>query len=617
MRLKNILALLILYTFVFGQDYDPNHFLVELKPDMSIATYAQILDTQHYKIEKVVVKRLKILLIKCVSPQANVVSSVTEFRSDPWVKHAQLDHYVHQRSVYPNDPQFGDMWDLENTGQSGGTEDADIDAPEAWDFGTGGLNALGDTIVVAVVDGGAQVTHPDLAQNIWTNRNEIPGNGIDDDENGYVDDVHGWNAYSSNGSIPVDYHGTHVSGTIGAVGDNDLNVTGINWNIKIMEVAGSTSQTSVALEAYGYVLDQRALYDSTDGEKGAFVVATNSSFGVDYADCSTGSYPLWNDIYTAMGEVGILSAAATINAGQNVDVIGDVPTGCDSDYLVTVTNTTRYDSKNSSAGYGATTIDLGAPGTATLSLNSSGGTGVLTGTSMATPHVCGTVGFLHSIATAGFEAFYKANPGEGALILKQFILDGVDTIPDLENTTVSGGRLNLYNTSAMVVNYMGADSTDPNPVTNLAADTSHWYQTTLTWTDPTTTFGGDTLPEFQIDISRDDSLIAIVSSGTEYFQDFRLVGGQTYRYSVVSRIVESHAVSIPATISVTISGGDCMPGDVSLDGQVDLIDILYEFQYVLQVQSIPPAVTCQADVDFDGDVTIFDLLSVADMVSGY
>ncbi len=615
MRRQHFLSLIFLVSLGLSQRYDSSHLLVQLQPDVKINTYANILDKHQYRIEKVVVRRLKILLIRVLNPQKDVITALAEFKASPWIKNAQLDHEVRERSTYPDDPSFGSLWGLENTGQSGGTVDADIDAPEAWDLGTGGLTALGDTIVVAVVDGGALMTHPDLVENIWVNRNEIPGNGVDDDNNGYIDDVNGWNAYNSNGTIPVDYHGTHVSGTIGARGNNGLHVSGINWNIKIMEVAGSTSNTSVALEAYGYVLDQRALYDSTGGEKGAFVVATNSSFGVDYANCENGSYPLWNEMYTAMGQVGILSAAATINSGQNVDVIGDVPTGCDSDYLVTVTNTTRYDTRNSSAGYGATTIDLGAPGTAILSLSNSGGTGTSTGTSMATPHVSGSIAFLHSVMTPGFAAYYKANPAEGALILKEFILAGVDTIPDLATTTVSGGRLNLFNAANLVLSYMGADSTDPNPVTELTADTSLWYQTTLTWMDPTTTVGGDTIPAFVLDISRDDSLIATVPSGVEMFHEDQLVGGATYRYRVVTRLIASHAVSIPAMIQVTIAGGDCLLGDVSLDGRVDIIDILYEFQYVLGLRSVDPAITCQADVDFDGEITIFDLLTIADQVA--
>ncbi|RMF08363.1 MAG: hypothetical protein D6762_05790, partial [Candidatus Neomarinimicrobiota bacterium] len=301
--------------------------------------------------------------------------------------------------------------------------------------------------------------------------------------------------------------------------------------------------------------------------------------------------------------------------GQNIDIIGDVPTGCDSDYLITVTNTTKYDTKNAGAGYGLTTIDLGAPGTGILSLSSSGATGTSTGTSMASPHVAGAVAFLHSIVTAGFAQFYKTHPAEGALMVKNWILAGVDSIPDLANTTVSGGRLNLYNSTLLALNVMGSDSTDPNPVTDLAADTSHWYQVTLTWTDPTTTFGGDTLPAFVIDVYRDDSLRGTVPSGVEFYHEGQLTGGQTYRYSLITRLVESHAVSIPAILTVTVSGGDCLAGDVSLDGRVDLLDVITEMQFILGFRPPDPSITCQADVDFDNEITVYDLLGIADRLN--
>ena len=293
------------------------------------------------------------------------------------------------------------------------------------------------------------LTHADLIPNLWTNWGEIPGNGIDDDNNGYIDDIHGWNAYSSNGSIPSDGHGTHVAGIVGAKGNNGNYVSGLNWDVKLMALGGSSGTTSIVLEAYGYILDQRAIYDSTGGASGAFVVATNSSFGVNNADCNSATYSLWNDMYNAMGAYGILSCGATMNNNSNVDVTGDVPTGCESDYMVSVTNTTRNDSKNSGAAYGATTIDLGAPGTQILSTYTGGGTSSLSGTSMASPHVAGAIGFMHASMSSGLASFYRSSPDQGAIIIKQIILDGTDQLASLNGITVSGGRLNLYNSTVL------------------------------------------------------------------------------------------------------------------------------------------------------------------------
>ena len=126
--------------------------------------------------------------------------------------------------MLPNDPRFGDLWGLHNTGQAGGTADADIDASEAWDITTGSSG-----VVVGIIDTGIEYTHEDLAANIWTNTGEVPGNGLDDDGNGYVDDVYGIDAYNGD-SDPMDdnNHGTHVAGTIGAVGNNGVGVAGVN-----------------------------------------------------------------------------------------------------------------------------------------------------------------------------------------------------------------------------------------------------------------------------------------------------------------------------------------------------------------------------------------------------
>ncbi len=443
------IILVIQFVILFAMDMQlvvENQLIAKIDSGYQIENVKTSMTKLGFSLDEILVRKLNIYLIKISDNRyENLENALSELKKMQEVIYAQFDHKVNERLI-PNDTNFSQMWDMHNEGGAGSVEDADIDAPEAWDITTGGLTTLGDEIVVAVVDGGVDINHEDLVDNIWVNENEIPGNGIDDDNNGYIDDINGWDAYSNDNSIPSNNHGTHVSGTIGAKGDNSTDVVGVNWDVKIMAVAGSTSSTSVVSIAYGYVLDQKTLYLQSEGEFGANVVATNSSFGIDYANCNSGSYPVWNDLYDSMGEVGILSAAATINGNQNVDNIGDVPTGCSSEFMVSVTNTTKMDEKYGNAGYGAETIDLGAPGTSICStVNGNGVSCSYTGTSMATPHVAGAIGLLHSAASPDIAQQYKDDPAGTALLIRDAMFETVDILPSLETVTVSGGRLNIYN----------------------------------------------------------------------------------------------------------------------------------------------------------------------------
>jgi subtilisin family serine protease len=368
------------------------------------------------------------------------------------------------------------------------------------------------------------------------------------------------------------------------------------------------------LEAYGYALDQRVRYDSTNGEQGAFVVATNSSFGVDFADCSSGDYVLWDNMYDALGEVGILSAAATINSNADVDTENDVPTGCASDYMVAVTNTTRNDQKSSGAAYGATTIDLGAPGSNILSTYSNGGTSSLSGTSMASPHVAGAIGFMHAAASSGFAQYYKNSPAEAALEIKEMLLAGVDTLENLQDITVSGGRLNLYNSAVLINGMASADSLDPNPVTELMASTPMDNKVVLTWVDPTQLAGGDPISSFYINVYRDDNFITNVNSGTETFTQESLAGNVQYSYALVTVLTSNDSTSVPVIVRVTPSGEGCMPGDATLDGRISISDPYRVLQFIMGYRDETDLEMCTADVDFDGKLTIFDFLLIVDIL---
>ncbi len=358
----------------------------------------------------------------------------------PAVELAQFNHAIDLRSTIPNDPFFVNQWGLHNTGQTGGTADADIDAPEAWDLGISGTTVSGDPIVIAVVDAGCDLSHPDIAY--FKNIHEIAANGLDDDGNGYIDDYHGWNAGQGNGNVTSSDHGTHVAGIAAAKGNNLSGVCGVNWNVQVMPIVGSTQQEAIAVAAYAYALEMRAQYNETDGASGAFVVATNSSFGVDFGDPA--DYPIWCALYDSLGAYGVLSAGAAPNIHLDVDVEGDIPTACPSDFLLAVTNTTSSDQLNSSVGYGLESIDLGAPGTSVYSTLQGGGYGAKTGASMASPHVAGAIGYLYSVTDLDLIMLARVRPDSVALLMKQAILGSVDPKPSLTGITVSGGRLNLH-----------------------------------------------------------------------------------------------------------------------------------------------------------------------------
>lgn len=418
-----------------------NHFMVMLAPGHTVSELFEAYND--ITAVSPLSKRMNIWLLERNTTQ-HAEAFLQQLNLNRAVIMAQFDHTFEERSLIPNDPSFNQQWGMLNTGQSNGLPGADIDATDAWDIHHGNITACGDTVVVAVIDGKPDLTHEDLT--FFTNYNEIAANGIDDDGNGYIDDVNGWNVVDTNGNTNgFSSHATHIAGIVGANSNNNTGVAGVCWGAHIMPVVYGSAIESRVVAAYDYVREMRILYNITSGSKGAFVVATNSSFGVD--EGNPADYPIWCAMYDSMGAVGILSAGATANIGWNVDINHDIPSECSSDWLIAVTNTNRNDQRNNGAAYGKKSVDLGAPGTSVFSTyapfsilpyaNS-------TGTSMATPHVAGAIAAMYAAACKGLCDLYYEKPDSVALMMKEYLLDGAEWISSLNNITVTSGRLNLY-----------------------------------------------------------------------------------------------------------------------------------------------------------------------------
>ena len=399
-------------------------------------------------VEKQLSRGLNIWLLNFNEAEADADNLLENLKQHPSVSLVQFNHKVQEREIVPDDPSFTNEWGLKNTGQMNGTPGADIKATYAWDITTSGLTLHGDTIVVAMVDGGVDLGHSDL--NLWKNRLEIPNNGIDDDNNGYTDDYDGWNAYMNSGNMQQSDHGTHVAGIAAAMGNNGIGVTGVAYNTQLMPVAGSGTNEAIAVIAYDYVFEMRKQYNETNGASGAFVVVTNSSFGIDGGNPA--NFPLWGAIYDSLGAVGILNVASTANRGWDVDINGDIPTAMTNESVVAVTNTTNTDIRNSQAAWGRNSIDLGAPGTSIYSSRQGDTYGYKSGTSMSSPFVSGSIALMYAAADEAALQLYDTNPALLASKFKRYLIASVDTLASLDGQTVSGGRLNLLNTLQMVQN---------------------------------------------------------------------------------------------------------------------------------------------------------------------
>jgi len=378
----------------------------------------------------------------------SVEEAINLFKDDPRVQYVE-PNYIWRADIVSNDPDFDLLWGMHNTGQTGGMVDADIDVVEAWNISTG------DSVIIGMIDTGVDITHLDLQGNIWINLGEIPNNGMDDDSNGYVDDIHGWDFVNWD-NIPLDDngHGTHCSGTIAAVGNNSAGVVGVCWSARIMALKfldsdgeGTTADAVLAVE-----------YATRMGAR----LTSNSWGGGGYSQAL-------KDAIDSSGAQGMLFVAAAGNSRNDNDASPFYPSSYDLENIISVAATDHNDNLADErlwgSNWGLTSVDLGAPGVNIYSLLPGNRYGYKSGSSMAAPHVSGSAALI-----------WSEHPNLTHLQVKNLITTMVDPIPTLAGRSVSGGRLNAFRTVAQ------PDSSPPSSISDITVINSEATRITLAWT---------------------------------------------------------------------------------------------------------------------------------------
>jgi len=439
-------------------EYAPDQFIIKMKPNKSMVDKLFLKNQMQATTRKVLpINGIEVWQIPDTNGSANIEQIISEYRDHPDIEYIEPDYYLHLATEAadgqdgtPSDPDFDQQWGLHNTGQNGGTPDADINAPEAWDIATGS-----PSVKVAVIDTGIDWKHPDLIDNIWQNLGEdLDGDGrviewngstwifdpddindTDDDGNGYADDFIGWNFVDNTKHVlDANGHGTHVAGIIGATGNNNTGISGVTWEVQLVPLrvfAGTNGSTSNVIAAIAYAVQMG-------------IPISNNSY--EHLNYFTYSMAL-RDALQAAEDNGHLFIAAAGNNSTDIDQNPNYPASFnnnnihDFDNVISVAAINRHDALWANSNYGASSVSIAAPGDSILSTYLSTGIGTnpasayryLSGTSMATPHVTGACALL-----------METYPDKSYSDIKDAILNTATVTPTLTGKCTTDGRLNLY-----------------------------------------------------------------------------------------------------------------------------------------------------------------------------
>lgn len=414
----------------FGNEFVPGEVIIKFTSGTLSTQREAVLNRISAKVTEKILTRTMLASgdnegINLVSTTFPVQEAVQLLRGLPNVEYAE-PNYIYNHFATSNDPYYtnGSLWGMYGDATSPANQYGS-QAGEAWAAGNTGSN----TVIVGVIDEGIMKTHEDLSANIWVNPYD-PVDGVDNDGNGYIDDTNGWDFDGNNNTIydgAQDDHGTHVAGTIGAVGGNGKGVAGVNWNVKMISAKFLGRQGGTlanAVKAVDYITDLKTRHAMN-------IVATNNSWG------GGGFSQALQDAIERANAAGILFIAAAGNDTNNNDVTPSYPSGYPNANIIAVASITSTGGLSSFSNYGATTVDLGAPGSSIYStLPSRNGTsstyGSYSGTSMATPHV-----------TGGAALYAASHSGASAATIKNAILSSTIPTSSLSNKCVTGGRLNV------------------------------------------------------------------------------------------------------------------------------------------------------------------------------